>query len=411
MIALLTLMAGCSQEISNEQEQTSLTLTGYNNTTRTSFGEADDEQIPFLWSAGDYIWVGSYKSSSLAEDCKYASFTLTPAPSVVGPYQVFYNITGESNKAVVPAQQSQNGTVINLGSNGDFGYAETDEFGTFCLSHKCAYVWFAPTTTLSALRVSSITLSTTSTEIVGQATFNYQEDTWGAISQGSKSATLTFNTPQEVKSQSDGIFAAMVLLPVDLSQDSINVTYTFEDGSTYSQTKSGRTLTAGETLRITAEITEVESPEPELTYELRVLTFEDKDAKFEPFYLDYVNNYEGKEIATWSDLIDSPQYMGPLTYGDCMTSMYMWWDEGNTSLSHIFPNNYAFCFWGGGHAISNYWGEGYADEDRNKHIAKYYGQDYVDQWAGQPGADGALGWFNVQMMIPVAPHSDRKSVV
>ena len=142
-------------------------------------------------------------------------------------------------------------------------------------------------------------------------------------------------------------------------------------------------------------------PEPELPYELRVLTFEDADAMFEPYTLDYA----GADIATWSDLIDSPQYGGPLTYGDYMSAMYTWWDEGNTELYHMFPNNYAYCFWGGGHAISNYWGEGFDDEDRNKHIAKYYGQDYVDQWAGQPGADSFLGWFNLQFMIPVAPHS------
>lgn len=142
-------------------------------------------------------------------------------------------------------------------------------------------------------------------------------------------------------------------------------------------------------------------PEPELPYELRVLTFEDADAMFEPYTLDYA----GADIATWSDLIDSPQYGGPLTYGDYMSAMYTWWDEGNTELYHMFPDNYAYCYWGGGHAISNYWGEGFEDEDRNKHIAKYYGQDYVDQWAGQPGADSFLGWFNLQFMIPVAPHS------
>ena len=146
--------------------------------------------------------------------------------------------------------------------------------------------------------------------------------------------------------------------------------------------------------------------------DLRTLTFEDKDKKFDSFYLDYANNYEGKEITKWSDLIDSPQYMGPLTYGnDQMDAMYWWYDQNNTELMHVFPYNYAYCFWGGGHAISNYWGEGYTDEDRNKHIAKYYGQDYVDQWAGQPGADGFLGWFNVQMMVPAAPHSGNNFAV
>jgi hypothetical protein len=139
--------------------------------------------------------------------------------------------------------------------------------------------------------------------------------------------------------------------------------------------------------------------------DIRTLTFEDQDAKFESYYLDYADNWSGREIHTWSDLIDDVQYGGPLTYADYMSAMYTWWDEGNTELYHMFPDNYAYCFWGGGHAISNYWGEGFEDEDRNKHIATYYGQDYVDKWAGQPGADSFLGWFNLQFMIPVAPHS------
>ena len=139
--------------------------------------------------------------------------------------------------------------------------------------------------------------------------------------------------------------------------------------------------------------------------DLRVLTFEDCDAKFESYWLDYAYNGSGKEITTWSDLVDDTQYGGSLTYADYMSAMYTWWDEGNTELYHMFPDNYAYCFWGGGHAISNYWGEGFTDEHRDKHIAKYYGQDYVDQWAGQPGADSALGWFLLQFMAPAAPHS------
>ena len=131
---------------------------------------------------------------------------------------------------------------------------------------------------------------------------------------------------------------------------------------------------------------------------LRTLTFEDDDAKFESYSLDYA----GVDINTWSDLIDSPQYGGPLTYGDYMTTMYTWWDENNTELMHTFPDNYAYCFWGGGHAISNYWGEGYSDEDRDRLIAKYYGEDYVTENAGN---DQMLGWFNLQMMIPVQAHS------
>ena len=136
--------------------------------------------------------------------------------------------------------------------------------------------------------------------------------------------------------------------------------------------------------------------------DLRVLTFEDCDAKFESYWLDYAYNWSGKEITTWSDLVDDTQYGGPLTYADYMSAMYTWWDEGNTGLYHMFPDNYAYCFWGGGHAISNYWGEGFTDEHRDKHIAKYYGEDYVTDNAGN---DSMLGWFNLQFMAPVAPHS------
>ncbi len=153
---------------------------------------------------------------------------------------------------------------------------------------------------------------------------------------------------------------------------------------------------------VAVEITQ--QPEPELSYELRVLTFEDSDARFESYTLDYA----GVDITTWSDLVDDPQYGGPLTYADFMSAMYTWWDEGNTELTHTFPDNYAYCFWGGGHAISNYWGEGWSDEDRDIHIAKYYGEDYVAENAGN---DAMLGWFNLQMMIPVAPHSGDNFVV
>ena len=143
-------------------------------------------------------------------------------------------------------------------------------------------------------------------------------------------------------------------------------------------------------------------------YELRVLTFEDKDAKFTKYSLDYADGWVGRDIATWSDLVDNPQYGGPLTYADYQNAEYHWYDEGNTELAHTFPDNYAYCFWGGGHAISNYWGAGWSDEDRDKHIAKYYGEDYVTENAGN---DAMLGWFNLQMMVPVKPHSGNNFAV
>ena len=159
----------------------------------------------------------------------------------------------------------------------------------------------------------------------------------------------------------------------------------------------------GRSLIVKLRVVAVEAEE-ELPYELRILTFEDEDARFEPYMLDYA----GVDITTWSDLVDDPQYGGPLTYGDYTSAMYRWWDETNTELMHTFPDNYAYCFWGGGHAISNYWGEGFTDEDRDAHIAKYYGEDYVAENAGN---DSMLGWFNLQMMIPVAPHSGDNFVV
>ena len=137
-------------------------------------------------------------------------------------------------------------------------------------------------------------------------------------------------------------------------------------------------------------------------YELRVLTFEDKDAQFTKYSLDYADGWVGRDIATWSNLVDDPQYGGPLTYADYMSAEYHWYDKGNTELAHTFPDNYAYCFWGGGHAISNYWGAGWSDEDRDIHIAKYYGKDYITENAGN---DAKLGWFNLQMMVPVQPHS------
>ena len=78
---------------------------------------------------------------------------------------------------------------------------------------------------------------------------------------------------------------------------------------------------------------------PVINYELRVLTFEDEDAKFEPYtFLDCQGT--SYSISTWSDLIPA------LDYGDYMIydpewmgrdSEYNWSDAGNTNLSHAFP--------------------------------------------------------------------------
>ena len=101
-------------------------------------------------------------------------------------------------------------------------------------------------------------------------------------------------------------------------------------------------------------------------YELRILTFEDEDAKFSEYTLEY-GDYP--TITTWSDLIDDPQYGGPLLYGEMgmgMEAPYIWYDEGNTELMHESPMGYGtYCYWSGGHAISNYVCEDVASEYRN----------------------------------------------
>ena len=414
LIATVVALASCESvnvEVSTTADADTLIVTGYSSAeTRTAFGEPDDNAIPYTWTTGDYIWLGNNRSSALTEDTTLAHFAFKGGTAVVGTGHIFYNMTGQAKGANVLALQSADG---NLGNDGDFGYATLDEYNTFYLEHKTAYVWFDTKSEDSDMpKLMSITLATESAAIAGERLFNFADDEWAsAITNGSASITLNFDGGYELHSANEGIMAAMVVLPAEVAGTTLTVIYAFEDGSIFTEQKTpSKNFTMGATQRIATTINKgdlvVETPEDNLDYELRVLTFEDKDAKFEPYYLDYAYFWSGKEICTWSDLIDDKQYSGPLMYGnDSMDAMYYWYDQGNTELYHMFPDNYAYCFWGGGHAVSNYWGAGYADEDRNGHIAKYYGEDYVNQWAGKPGADGALGWFLLQLMTPVPAHS------
>ena len=406
VLATLALAVGCSkidQGISGEK----LVVTGYSSAqTRTAFGTPDAEQIPFLWSEGDYIWLGENRSEAIAEDCTLAHFEFAAGTAVVGTGHLFYNMTGRAKSAKVLAEQSADG---NLGNDGDFGYAILDEYNSFCLAHKTAYIWFDTTTDDADMpALASIKVEAPSdVNIAGEQVYDFAQGTWsGTIAEGSSSIVLNFANGYALTASNEGVMAAMVCYPAAVGGKELTITYTFADGRTYAEQKTPtKDFAAGATVRVATKIAEANlvEPEPELDYELRYLTFEDEDAKFEPYYLDYADGWSGREICTWSDLIDSPQYSGPLMYGnDATDAMYYWYDEGNTGLYHMFPDNYAYCYWGGGHAISNYWGAGYADEDRNDHITKYYGPDYVNDYAGQ---DWALGWFCVQLMTPVKAHS------
>lgn len=370
-----------------------------NADSRTAFGTPNSATIPFLWSSGDYIWLGASKSDAITNDCQIAQFTFSNgSPAFVGTGHVFYNLTGESNEANVLNTQTADG---NLGNDGDFGYATLDAYGSFCLKHKTSYIWYNTTTEdVDMPKLTSIKLDADGVNIAGKQTYDYNNDEWSSnVTGGSSTITLNFEGGHTLEASNTGVMAAMVCLPAAISGKTLTVTYTFEDGSTFVETKNPtKDLAVGATTRITTKIAKNQLVK-EPSYELRVLTFEDEDAKFSPYTLDYA----GVEITTWSDLIDDPQYGGPLTYADQMSAEYKWYDEGNTELTHTFPDNYGYyCYWGGGHAISNYWGEGWSDEDRNIHIAKYYGDDYVAENAGN---DAMLGWFNLQFMTPVKAHS------
>ena len=411
-IAFTAVALSACNEMEELNSSSDFVVTGYNETdvdSRTAFDTPKTNTIPFLWSAGDYIWLGGTKSDAISSECQIAQFGFSNgSPAIIGTGHVFYNLTAKSNNAHVLSTQTADG---NLGNDGDFGYATLDEFGSFCLKHKTAYLWFDTTTKDAGMpKLTSITVEAGGVNIAGKQTYNYQNDQWGtSVTDGSSSITLEFANGHTLLSSNSGVMAAMVCLPAKISGKTLTITYTFADGSTFTETKNPtKDLVSGATSRIKTQIQKSDLVK-EPSYELRVLTFEDKDAKFEEYFLDYADFYSGRDITTWSDLIDSPQYSGPLMYGnDGMDAMYYWYDEGNTELYHMFPDNYSYCYWGGGHAISNYWGAGYTDEDRNKHIAKYYGEDYVSQWEGN---DSMLGWFNLQLMTPVAPHSGSNFAV
>ena len=99
-----------------------------------------------------------------------------------------------------------------------------------------------------------------------------------------------------------------------------------------------------------------EEPESELSYELRVLTFEDEDAKFEDYSF---TGGDGEEynITTWSELIPEYQWYNgsPLIYYMSSDAEYEWYDEKNTELYHKFPQNYGiYNFAGGGAVVSSH---------------------------------------------------------
>ena len=147
--------------------------------------------------------------------------------------------------------------------------------------------------------------------------------------------------------------------------------------------------------------------------ELRTLTFEDADAKFSEYELSYC----GATISTWSDLIDDPEYGGPLYYGDYMSAEYTWWDENNTELTHIFPYNYnAYCYWGGGHVISNYASRDYVTNGTYENQATVYGDEGAGGHNGSANFCMHFGYidgspYNATDYLPELTFADGKARV
>lgn len=304
-LAAAALIAGCSK--TDEAPTSSYTITGYSTAdTRTEFGEPGAETIPFLWTKGDKVWVGSQQSDALAAGGESATFTLSSAPQ--DGAAVYYNMTGSGATASVPTAQD---AANSLGANGDFGYA-TLSGNSFALKHATSYLWFDVTTTDFDATLLSVTVDAGDAAIAGSATWSGQA--FGQVND--PASTITLEVGANVA------MPAMVVLPTEVS--ALTVTYEFlVDGVTkyYEQTLDAKTIEVGKTYKISA------TPSQSDLYELRTLTFEGDD---------------------WTALISEGEYGNG-------NGQYSWYDEDNTELM-FYPNpNAAFPGYGG-HAISNYTG-------------------------------------------------------
>lgn len=218
MMAILLGVIACQKESENYYVTEPLTIEGYSSIdSRTNFGTPSATEIPFYWSAGDYVWLGNTKSNSITEDTTLGYFTFKSGVGVVGTGHIFYNMTGEAKTANVLSEQTADG---NLGNDGDFGYATLDEYNTFYMEHKTSYIWFDTTSSDNSMpKLSSITLATEGIAIAGQRIYNFAEGEWDNTTTASSSTiTLNFDGGYQLRSSNSGIMAAMVLLPAEVAR-------------------------------------------------------------------------------------------------------------------------------------------------------------------------------------------------
>ena len=341
------------------------TITGYHNNiqTKTDFGTPSGTSIPFVWSEGDKIWNGSQQSSvATINPDGGASFTFGTEPAGT----VYYNMTGTSaTTAVVPAEQD---AAKHLGMNGDFAWATIAD-GSFTLNHATSYLWFDIASLPADHTLDAVAIDAGDALITGTAQWN--GSAFETPENGSSSATLLVNKTSIADAE-----VVMVVLPAQIS--SATITYTLSSNGVVKyckQTVGEKTLVAGSTYKISIDFATAS------VYELRTLSFEDSDAKFTPYELEYYNN---KQISKWSDLIAADQYGDYMLgyggwYGECMPteeSHYSWYDENNTFLAHDFPYNYyTYCLAGGGHAISKYASNDYISHGSYTHQLTVYDKD------------------------------------
>ena len=257
-------LAACTSDIEElpevgPQPGREVTLTGISGTaSRTQFVPGDGTEIQFQWSTGDRIWAGGVQSAEAGTDGNVADFGFTNLPGAA-PYRIYYNMTGTDAEAVVPTEQRQaEPGKLQLGPNGDFGYATTDSEGRFTLSHATAYVWFNPWSQDVKEKLVSVTLAATDASTVLTGTRTFDGTGFSDATDANNAVTLSFGkegVELPATSSTASVFAAAVVYPADCSAEEIHVTYTFADGSVYTETKTGRNFEAGRIYRLTTEIT------------------------------------------------------------------------------------------------------------------------------------------------------------
>ena len=408
-LAVATLVAGCSKT-DEVPSASSYTITGYSAAdTRTEFGAADTQSIPFLWSVGDKVWVNGVESSALTEGGPSATFTVQgDAPS--NGTAVYYNMnaTDATNQitAVVPVLQKMS---QSLGENGDFGYAEVSN-GTFTLQHATSYLWFDVEALPANATLKSIRLHAGDAILAGSAMWN--GSAFGSVIDGRSIIELEVN-----KSSVGGEVIAMVVLPTTI--ESATVTYALDingDTKYYEQTLGEKTLAMGNTYKVSVNLASVTLAD----YTLRTLTFEDNHAMFAPYSFtapapDYMTTSEMTTInvKTWSDLIvdeDKQSYQASsFIYGymdftgtgaQTADTEYNWKDRGNTYLVHKeLESGWGYKdFSSGGHVISNHQASmqeviDIVDSEGGT-TAPYYYQLSIPLSEGHSGENFVVGYHN-----------------